>query len=274
MQRSSAERAGRVPERGWRRTVHRWMVLTVCLGVLGACPPVAAEESTAATPAKDKAWSIEIEPYLWISGLEGTVGTDRLQAATSITFVDILENFEGAAMGALVVRYERLGLFVDGNYVDLGRTVPLPGAGLTGITGVGVDLTLGFGTAAAFFTFRPTPGLKLEPYVGARWWHLGAGLQILPVGPRFEPSRAWADPVFGLGIGYDITDRWFVESMLDVGGGVSKFTWQLYASTGYRFRDWLALTAGWRYVGVDYARDGLTFDATVDGLLIGLKFTL
>ena len=76
--------------------------------------------------------------------------------------------------------------------------------------------------------------MTLNPYLGARWWWIEAGVAIeggLLDGRDSKVSRAWADPVAGLFIRNDINDRWFVELTGDVGGGVSIVSWQLYGGT-------------------------------------------
>ena len=92
--------------------------------------------------------------------------------------------------------------------------------------------------------------------------------------PRFQSSRAWADPVAGLFIRNDINDRWFVELTGDVGGGVSIVSWQLYGAVGYNFARWFGLFAGYRLLGVNYDRDGFLFKVITQGLLGGLRFTI
>jgi opacity protein-like surface antigen len=239
----------------------------VCL--LGTAPPALAE-SAGAEP--ESPWGFVFEPYLWVAGLEGKVGSDEGPAVLGTTFADLIEHLKLGAMGAVSVRYKRLGVFADGNWVQAESSAPLPLSGITGLTHVDVTAGVAFGTAAVFYRFQPRDGLTLDPYVGARWWRLETDLKFKPGGPKPSPKKVWADPVFGLQLNYDINPRWFVESMLDVGGGVSKVTWQLYGGTGYNFSDSFALSIGWRYIGVDYDEDGFLFDTTLSGLLTGLKF--
>lgn len=234
-------------------------------------PPALAESSAADT---EDPWAFTLEPYLWVAGIEGKTGSDQAPTAVGTTFVDLLEHFKIGAMGAVSARYKRFGIIADGNYVKVEDNVPLRFSGITGITDVDVTAKVAFGTAAAFFRFRPMDGLTLDPYVGARWWFLEVPLAFNPGGPRIAPERAWADFVAGLDLNYDITERWFVESAFDVGGGTSKVTWQVYGGTGYNFKEWFGLSIGYRYIGVDYDKDGFLFDATLHGLLIGFKFRL
>lgn len=258
---------------GRLRLAKDWMttwVIAVLL-VVGFAGPSAADSSK---PDGDRNWEVTLEPYLWVASVESTTGLGGAASPVGATFVDLVENIKMAFMGYASVRYRRLGLLADGNYLKVGQNVPLPFSPTPTITNVDVDAKVGFGTIAAFWRFEPADGLSLDPYMGARWWFVELPIQFNPVGLRLAPERAWADFVVGLALGYEITDRWFIESMADVGGGDSKVTWQIYGSTGYRFKDWFALTVGYRYIGVDYDERGFKFDSTLSGMLVGLKFTL
>lgn len=271
-ERVSAYASANLEKKGFQlggvRLVALFVGFVLCVGV---ARPALAED---AAPEPENPWAFTLEPYAWVAGLEGKVGSDQSPSIAGSTTVDLLEHFRGAFMGAASARYKRIGIIADGNWVRVGDNVPLRFSGITGLTDVDVTVDIAFGTAAAFFRFHPAEGLTLDPYLGARWWYLDANLGFNPGGPQVDPDRAWADFVAGLELNYDITDRWFIEAAADVGGGASKVTWQLYGGTGYKLKEWLALSAGWRYIGVDYDKDGFLFNATLDGMLIGFKIRL
>jgi len=233
--------------------------------------PVWADE---ATTEAESPWAFTFEPYLWVAGIDGKLGSDQAPSAAGVTFIDLLESFRGGLMGAASVRYKRVGVVADGNWVRVGKNVPLRFSGVTGLTDVDARADVAFGTVAAFFRFEPTEGLVLDPYLGARWWYIDANLEFNPSGPRVADDTAWADFVAGLMLSYYITERWFIEATGDVGGGSSKVTWQIYGGTGYNLREWVGLSIGYRYIGVDYDKDGFLFDSTLQGLLVGFKFRL
>ena len=218
-------------------------------------------------------WAFTIEPYLWVSGVNGQIGSESSPTPAGATFIDILQDFKGAFMGAASARYKRVGVVVDGNWVRVGDNVNLPQNGV-GLTDVDVGADVAFGTAAAFVRFEPRDGLVVDPYVGSRWWYVDASLDFNPGGPEVDDDTAWADFVAGVMLEYRITPGWFIEAAGDVGGGASDLTWQIYGGTGYNFRDWLGFSIGYRYIGVDYDRDGFLFDSTLDGMLVGFKIRL
>ena len=179
-------------------------------------------------------------------------------------------------MGAVEVRYRRLMLIADVNFMTLENEKPLLGLLYSGVN---LETTVVFGTTKLAYSFEPLPGLALKPYAGARWWSVDAKARVTSARLILEDiekdfSRAWPDPVFGVSLRYDITDRWFVRGVADVGGGVSRVTWQTYGATGYQFTDWFGLSAGYRLLGVDYNRDGFEFDVIMQGLLLGFEFRI
>jgi len=126
------------------------------------------------------------------------------------------------------------------------------------------------------YRFDPAHSLALSPYVGCRWWTVSSDVELhggTLNGFEKDFDRAWADAVAGLYVRNDISERWFVESLGDVGAGASRLTWQVYGATGYSFNDWFGLSLGYRFVGVDYDRDDFVFDVVTSGFLLGLRFT-
>jgi len=242
-----------------------------CVLCVSVTRPALAED---AAPEPESPWAFTLEPYLFAAGISGTVGSDEFPSSVGTSFVDLVKHIKMGAMAAASVRYKRIGILADGNYVKVGDNVALRGSAITGFTDVDVTAKVSFGTGAVFWRFEPTENLTLNPYLGARWWIVDVPLRFNPGGPQFEPNKVWADFVAGVDLNYDITNRWFIEAVTDVGGGASKVTWQIYGATGYNVKEWLALSAGWRYTGVKHDRDDFLFDAKLSGLLVGIKLKM
>lgn len=261
-------------------TVCRASRAAITLGVfaLAFSPPDVRADPPAETKAKpapvEKDWAVDVTPFLWIAGMSGQIGVGDSLSPANVGFLDILENLKGTAMASASVRYRRLGLMADGVWLRVDTSGDVAGALYDDSK---VTMNTAFGTGAAFFRFEPKPGLTIDPYVGARWWRIDTELELSGgVAAPFsgEQTIRWADPVFGFRLGYAITDRWFVQAIGDVGGGVAKYEWQALGATGYRFTDWFALQGAYRIVGVKYVKDGFTFDQNVSGPLFGLTFRI
>lgn len=73
-------------------------------------------------------WSFRIEPYGWLTSLDGTLGARGLTTDVDIPFFnEILDHLDMAAALQLEVRYNRWGLLLDGFYADLGGGGNPPG---------------------------------------------------------------------------------------------------------------------------------------------------
>ncbi|MDD5319444.1 MAG: hypothetical protein PHD43_02295 [Methylococcales bacterium] len=67
-------------------------------------------------------WAFTITLYSWMPGVVGKFSAGRFNKSVDTSFIDITEelrSFPLAFMGRLEAHYERLGLYLDGNYLDL-----------------------------------------------------------------------------------------------------------------------------------------------------------
>jgi opacity protein-like surface antigen len=69
-----------------------------------------------------------------------------------------------------------------------------------------------------------------------------------------------------------VAEHWTLVSYLDIGGfGVgSDFTWQALVGANYELSKTFAAKFGYRYLGVDYDKDGFVYDMGNSGLYLGL----
>lgn len=72
-------------------------------------------------------WEYELTPYLWGSGMEGTVRVGDLTAPIDLGFDDVLENLDGGLMFAFDARKERFGYFIEGLWVKVSDKTDTPG---------------------------------------------------------------------------------------------------------------------------------------------------
>lgn len=67
-------------------------------------------------------WEFRLQPYGWLTGLEGSTGVNPIVADIDQSFGDILDNIEMAAALQFEARHRRWGIIADGFYADLGAT--------------------------------------------------------------------------------------------------------------------------------------------------------
>ena len=91
-------------------------LLMLSLSTLVWTASVSAQSQTAiATPAQtdspdpaDPGWHIDVVPYLWFPGINGTVGALGHEAGVSVTARNVLSYFDFGLMGAVEIRYNRI----------------------------------------------------------------------------------------------------------------------------------------------------------------------
>jgi len=85
-------------------------------------------------------------------------------------------------------------------------------------------------------------------------------------------DKSWVDPYIGVRALYPVANHWTFVSYADIGGfGVgSDFTWQALVGVNYEMSKTFAAKLGYRYLSVDYDKDGFIYDMANSGLYFGL----
>ena len=85
----------------------------------------AQSQSTIATPEKtdapqpaDRGWHVDVAPYLWFAGINGTVGALDHEASVHVSASKVLSYFNFGLMGAVETRYNRIIIPVDFMWVQ------------------------------------------------------------------------------------------------------------------------------------------------------------
>jgi len=235
------------------------------------------------TAAQTSGWQFEITPYLWAAGMKGDVQVGTLpKISTDVSFSDVLDVLDIGLMGAFEARKDRWGLLFDAIYMKLSmdatasRTGPGPiGATATANANLEMKQTL----LAAAATYRAVEGRSpVDVFGGLRYIKLEASAEIN--GSFFAQtgtvSRSgdvdWVDPYIGVRIQHPIADRWTLVGYGDIGGfGVgSDFTWQAIAGVNYDFSKSVSGKLGYRYLSVDYDKDGFLYDMASYGVYLGV----
>ena len=223
--------------------------------------------------ATNEGWQFQFTPYLWIAGLSGQagIGDAIVDVDSGITDSDVHLNF--GFMGTFEARKDKLIFLTDLQYSNLGTDRPRPRA-------------LIFTSATADFkTFILDPevgyriagsaeeGRFLDVLGGIRYYHLRTDItldsNIVP--SRFATrSKDWVDAVGGMRGRAHLTPKLFLVGKADLGGGGSKFTYQLFGGVGYQISQRLAVVGGYRDLSIDYDKDLFLFDMSLHGPIVGL----
>ena len=82
----------------------------------------------------------------------------------------------------------------------------------------------------------------VDPYAGGRYTYAGVDLKIdrpADGNRKINGSKGWVDPIVGVRAILQLTPKWGLTAIGDIGGfgisGSSDFSWQAGAVVGYRF---------------------------------------
>jgi len=271
----------------------RFMGVSV-LALLGMAAPALASDSGEAGDAEAAppgTWEFSIAPYLWLSGLEGTVAAGPVESEFDIPFSDIFDVLDFAFFGQAEARRDKLSLTGALAYIKLapdharatGSVLPNAPPGSLRVDAVMDTLTVeavaGYEVASAPI-FGEGRRIALDLRGGFRAWWLENDVDVeldpgSPLGPfkqKFHESGGWVDFVIGARVRAQPTEKIGLVLSGDVGGfGIgssSKLTWSAAAFGTYQITDHWQLAAGWRGIDVDNE----SADVFQSGPLIGAVY--
>lgn len=249
-----------------------FVLLTTCLSSFGQ------SLMPGALPEDDKNWNFAVAPYLWLSGLDGTIGVANKEANVNQSFSDVLSNLDSGFMIYGEARYKRYGFAVDLLTISMSQEGQVPNIPVS----VRVESGVTFLETSFFYALVHTEKWSTDIHAGIRsWWvnnRLEADVPLDDGNLALESDTSWVDPIIGAKAVFLPHEKWPVNARLDFGGfGIgSDFSYNFMIGGGYRFaKNWTALLQ-YRILNTDYetsirgTAEYLSFDATIQGPLIGV----
>jgi opacity protein-like surface antigen len=217
--------------------------------------------------AQDK-WSGEFTPYFWGAGIDGDATVGGRDVELDVSFDDILDKTDAAVSFLGVLQRNRLVLWGQVDYMDLGTDIVTPG----GISGDS-DTKATIATLAVGWQFDGwKPKQTIDVLVGVRQLALDNEITLDGVG-SFEGDQDFTDGVLVVRPSLPLSERWRFNPTLSVGAGDSDTTYELWPQVQFAATDHLAARIGYRRLYYDREGDrGNTFDATFHGVTLGLGF--
>jgi opacity protein-like surface antigen len=259
-----------------------WLVAPVAAALALGAMIFGATSAKAEDPGGG--WQLEVTPYLFGAGLDGTVGVRSVEGELDADFDEILDNLDSAFMGTVELRRGRFGLLLDGLYFKLAdeETSSWQGPGGVGSATGELEATTTMQLYQIGLGYRVGERVAVDLIAGARYTKLDADLDLtvttgglLPGGARsVSDDQSWWDPVIGARVLIPIGERWTAVLYGDFGGfGVgSDSTYQLIAGLNWQFAKHFSVKAGYRYLYQDYEDDdeGFKWDMAAQGPYLGL----
>ena len=209
-----------------------------------------------------------ITPYLWIPGVDGTLGTfgtgSGLAGRVDVDTSGLSDSLRlGGAMVHATWRSGRWSAFGDWTYANVKADTATPFTTL--YSGVDVKVKGNIVEAYGGYELLGARDSHLDVFGGIRYYDLELGLGLreaaLP-GVLLTSDSNWVDGVVGVRWDTRFAGNWEAFASADVGGGGSDVSWQLFGGVGYQF-GWGSVVGGWRHLHVDYEKSGFKLDAAI-----------
>lgn len=231
---------------------------------------------TFGTPsATAQSWEFEVTPYAWMAGLQGDLGTvpGYPSQPVDLSFGQIAEDLDYAFMLFASARSDPWVVFFDSTIV---KTTSGEDVGGDLVNSVEIESKTSTLALAVGRTVAVGPAHRIDLYAGARAWWLENDYEVdtvLGKGNRSEDA-SWVDPLVGAGGNYRASEDWNLFGSAEIGGfGVgADIEWTLMAGATYAINERFGVTFAWRHQVVDYNDDGIVYDVTQTGPLLGATF--
>ncbi|HWO02986.1 MAG TPA: hypothetical protein VNS63_27340 [Blastocatellia bacterium] len=228
------------------------------------------EPAAASRPqgSSDK-WEFMIAPYLWLAGINGTVGVGDLTTDIDPSVSDILNKLNFGFMAIFEARKNRLMIITDLLYISLEETKATSGPLFSSLTVKSKTFML---SPVVGYRLAEKEGASLDAIVGIRFWHTSSDLILEPgllPGREREGSKNWVDVIGGLRGQAHFSRLFSVIGRGDFGGGGADYTYQLFGGLGIDVSKSISLFAGYRYLYIKYTRGDFLFDGAFKGAVLG-----
>jgi hypothetical protein len=250
---------------------------TIVLGQGAEASPQSSSRAAATSDsmdAADREFHVNVAPYLWFAGIDGTVGALGHETSVHVSARDVLSNFNFGLMGAVEMRYNRIVIPVDIMWVRLKDSKGIPIS--DEVESVNTKINEVIFTPKVGYRIVDKSRFKADALMGLRYWHLGTTLTLQPtqISNGFYGTASWVDGVEGAKFQAFLTEKAILTIAGDAGGGGSKLDYQVVGLFGYKLKR-VTLQGGWRYLVIHQKHSGQAFaDLAMTGVVVGAVIPL
>ena len=239
--------------------------------------------SAAQAAEHDQGWQFEVTPYIFTTGLDGTIGVGGAEADVDASFSDLSDYIDKAFMMVAEARRGKWGIGFDGFYTKLKDEETNSWTCEPCLRNRGATLDIEITTTQEVYTLVAAyrlqeQGAIIDAFGGARYSRIENEVD-LTLTPVVFPSREgkidgdidWWDPIVGIRLLYPFADNWTAMGYADVGvAGDSDSTYQAMLGLNWGFSQHFSAKLGYRYLYQDYEEDDVIWDITMEGVFLGL----
>lgn len=243
------------------------MAVTAAPVALGSGSASAADDGSAGA-VPDDAWHGEVMPYFWSLGIDGTAVVRGHSADVNLSSSDLWDytNFGGSLLGAFskghFAGWAQIDYFSFTDS-DLGN-VP---------AGSSLDVKATIYTLGAGYQFWASKGKHYDVMLGLRTVSLDNTLHASGSG-SYSGTRNATDALVILRPFIPLSAHWAFNPTIDVGGGQSDLTYELWPQIQYQFAAHWAARIGYRRLYYRISNNnGTSWDGSFSGLMLGIGGT-
>ncbi len=248
----------------------------ILASALASTPVRAADVYSAMAPEvntiEKDGWTFAVSPYFWAAGMSGDSGVFGLPTVhTDMSFGDIWDELDFAAMAIGEARYGRYSIFTDLMYSKISDSSGTP----RGVIADSVEVTSETfaGMVGGGYSVLESDRGNLDLVGAARLWYAKTEISFnggILDGVDRSDSATWVDGLAGVRARYSLTDNWYLTGWGLVGAGQADVDWDVAGGIGYKFNDRFSGVAGYRALGVDYSNDGFVMNIVEQGPIFGV----
>jgi hypothetical protein len=246
------------------------VAIAAMLGIAAAtCLAADGADQAPLVTGETPAWSFEVTPYAWLPGLKGDITLNNYQASIDQSFSDIFKAVKFAGAVLALARYERWIVWTQVDFQSL-STSKLDNAPPR----ARLDAKQTFYTLAGGYTFDGwTDRQTFDVLIGIQGFNADNTLSLNTIG-NFSKSRNIVDATVIVRPSFRISQRWLFNPTVSVGGGDSKYFYQLQPQFQYEFSKTWEARFGYRkmHYTIDASR-GTRYDMNLSGPLFGFGAT-
>ncbi len=216
------------------------LLLTLALLSIGSANVVYA----AGGDSTDGEWQYSLSPlFLWAQGIEGGSTIGPVTAPLDITFKDALSNLEATFTVHFEAKRDKLTLFGEYQYVNLGPEAVGPMGGTVDIGFKDTIAELG----AGYWVFG-TETTDWEIIGGGRYTKQKLDVSVVGGPDLIDIDNNWWVGFFGGRMSATLSNKWTFIGRADygLGSGDTNDIWNLNVMFDYRFKHWGSAFIGYK----------------------------